>query len=252
MSLVKQIFCVVILIIGFINPALAEKGNVQLSGSVGIPDLATIQVNISRFKWFHFGFGTGTQPVQTLMSQLTSFEASDFKKDINSVYEVYPEITIGLRSFQTFVRVYLWSDSVYLQTKHTSWLLTTTGNIMARNKESNIVANVGNINISMIQPMLGANFGYQHIFNSGFLIDVGLGAMHMFRPTIQYYVGGLAGSALSASVLDPSIHETISNAQAEIDNEIDEAVNQIRQQLNWFKNGLYLIPMFYLTLGWSF
>lgn len=226
-------------------PIWGKTKTLGLSTSFGVPDLLNGQLSILRLRYLHFGFGAGTQPVQTLIEKYAHIDPEDLTQQISETYSVKPSIAISMKSFHSFIRFFPGTESVYLGIKYTTWNIHAAVNATLINNQTLEQFSVASVNFNIIQPMIGGGIGYFAAFEVGLFIDFSVGVMKLLKPSTSYNIGGLAGSALALSSLDEAIGQQVADAKNQIDQAIDENIRSAREVVSY-------IPSIHLAIGWEF
>ncbi len=219
--------------------------NITLAASVGVPDLLNLQFAFIRLPWLKFGFGMATQPVTSIIENFADLDEDSLSQEINETYTLKPSWSLSMQSYNSFIRLFPGTTSFYLQAKYSTWNINARASASVIHKQTKEASSIGSVSFTIVQPMVGGHIGYFALFSNSFFIDTGLGAMHLLKPSTNYSLGGIAGNALTLSVLDPDLHKQVTEAKNEIDKQIDSNIRSLRSTVPY-------IPSLYFTIGWAF
>lgn len=222
----------------------AAERSLAIGLSAGFPDLLNFQAAWIRLGWLRFGYGLGTQPVDNLVRRFADLSAATQVYDIDDTYSVRPEPSFGLRSYNTFVRILPGTESFYLEAKYVSWRISADVEAVLINQVSGTEYSAGTVSFRIIQPLVGGGFGWQFSSESGFFLDVGIGAYALCRTDAAYGFSGALGIGLAGAVLDPAVHEKVLDAKEKANQQIEAAIRKMHETVP-------VVPGFYTTIGWA-
>lgn len=225
--------------------AWAADKSLGVAFSAGIPDLLNFQAHWLKLGWLRFGYGLGTQPVESVIKRFADIDPNEFVYDVNEQYSVRPVPTLGLRSYNSFARLFPGTESFYLEAKYISWRVSASVQAIVINRETGAEFSAGAVSFRVIQPLVGGGIGWQFIADSGLFLDAGVGAYYLCRTDAAYGFSGALGAGIVGSVLDPEINTQIADAKKQINYEIETAIREMRKVAT-------VIPGLYLSLGWAF
>lgn len=214
-----------------------------LNAVAGTPYLLGVQMSYIASAKFHFGFGFGSLPINSLLQAKIKFDPVPIDLPLDGVFNIYTSATYSITSSSVFTRYYPNEDWLFTELGYSFWKFNASVNGDLKNETLGTVSHAAiSGNGTLNQHMLTLAAGYEHLYQSGFFFNIALGASWLVR---VYHTVTIGGNASQIAPLVSGADEKFTAASESIKSQIDKSVQTYRDKIS-------ILPALFFSIGYVF
>lgn len=241
----KRFFVVLILLFLSLTDASANRNGKNLGIDLvgGLPQLFGLELRYIGIEKFTFGASFGSAPLNGVLNSKINLQARAIQNSSPDPLTLLPAATYSLTGLTLFARYFPWIEGWFTQVGFSNWSFKGAVVGHLRNETTGGVANsavTGSIDIT--QRIISFTVGRQW-FISDFFFEFGFGAGYLIPLKYSISTGGAASTF--QDVAPSNNQDDLEQAQNDLRNQADTELQKVRDQLK-------VIPLLFVSVGWTF